>query len=98
MQPSSIAQAAQSRGVPFAAVKAISDETNFALPPMEHFISRTGQFRAWSFSAFVLLRPWWWGNVLKLARNSARASDALCSWLARLPQASAALADEVLNR
>lgn len=86
MEAAAVAQAAHTRGVPFAAVKAISDESNFALPPMERFISPSGQFRAWPFAAFAILRPWWWGNVLKLARHSARASHALCERLAVLSQ------------
>jgi adenosylhomocysteine nucleosidase len=100
MEAAAVAQAAQARGVRFAAVKVISDGSNFALPPMERFIGPAGQFRTWPFVAFVLFQPRWWRATLRLARNSARASDALCKRLADLylVPAAQAPAGEVLNR
>jgi adenosylhomocysteine nucleosidase len=86
MEAAAVARAAEARGVRFAAVKAISDERDFALPPMEPFISPSGQFRAWHFGAFTVVRPWLWVSVWRLACTSARASDALCAWLRRLTE------------
>ena len=84
MEAAAVAQAAQARGVRFAAVKAISDESNFALPAMDKFVAPGGRFRTWKFALFVLIRPWTYKSVLTLARNSTRASRALCSRLGRM--------------
>jgi adenosylhomocysteine nucleosidase len=84
MEAAAVAQAAQARGVRFAAVKAISDESNFALPPMDNFLAPGGRFRTWKFALFVLVRPWMYKSMLTLARNSNRASHALCNWLGRM--------------
>lgn len=81
MEAAAVAQAAQARGIGFAAVKAISDEADFALPNTERFVTADGRFREGSFAMHVILRPWLWSSVAKLARNSARASEALCASL-----------------
>src|ERR1700730_7052886 len=50
MEAAAVAQAAQARGVRFAAVKAISDDSNFALPAMDEFVAPGGNFRTWKFA------------------------------------------------
>ena len=84
MEASGVARAAEARGIPFQAIKVISDEFDFELPATEHFVSRDGQFRAARFALFVAIRPWLWGRVLRLARNSARATRALCVELRKI--------------
>jgi adenosylhomocysteine nucleosidase len=86
MEAAAVAQAAGARGVRFAAVKAISDESNFELPAMDNFIAPEGRFRTWKFALFVLVRPWMYKNMLTLARNSRRASNSLCAWLGRMDE------------
>ena len=93
MEAAAVAQAAQARGVRFAAVKAISDESNFALPAMDKFVAPAGKFLTWRFTLFVLVRPWMYKSVLTLARNSNRASHALCNWLARMNEDLTAAAE-----
>ena len=93
MEASAVARAAEARGIPFAAVKAISDEHDFALPPMDRFINSNGQFNSAQFAMFAALRPWIWGATLRLARNSHRASVTLCRWLEQVDK-SAALTDQ----
>jgi adenosylhomocysteine nucleosidase len=78
MEAAAVAQGAQSRGVEFAALKAISDAADFLMPPTERFVSGGGQFRSGRFALHVVVRPWLWGRTVALARNSARASRALC--------------------
>lgn len=78
MEAAAVAMAAQAHGIEFGALKAISDDVDFALPPTEKFISSDGQFHSGSFGLHVLMRPWLWGRTITLARNSARASRALC--------------------
>lgn len=84
MEAAAVAKAAEARRVPFAAVKAISDESDFTLPLMDRFISADGQFNSSKFAWSVAVRPWTWGSTLQLARNSRRASRALCVWIERL--------------
>lgn len=84
MEASAVARAAELRGVEFAAVKVISDEYDFSFPSMERFVDSNGQFREGGFASFVVLRPWLWPQVARLARNSGRASRALCDWLGKL--------------
>ncbi|HEY1271583.1 MAG TPA: hypothetical protein VGF08_06340, partial [Terriglobales bacterium] len=85
MEAAAVARAAHSRGVPFLAVKAISDEHDFEMPSLSRFLT-DGQFRTAYFVARTALRPWLWGKAVALARSSARAGKALCDWLDRYNQ------------
>jgi adenosylhomocysteine nucleosidase len=81
MEAAAVARAAEARGIAFAAVKAISDESDFAFPEMEQFVDSNGQFSENKFALYAALRPWLWPRVLRLARNSGRAAHALCNRL-----------------
>src|SRR5271167_1858810 len=83
MEAAAVARGAQARGVRFMAVKAISDESDFAMPAMERFVGRNGQFRTGKFLTYAAVRPELWPRVIQLARNGATASRALCFELAR---------------
>ena len=83
MEAAAVARGAQARGVRFMAVKAISDESDFAVPAVDRFVSTDGQFRTGRFAAFAAVRPWLWPQVIQLARNGAKASRALCAELDR---------------
>jgi adenosylhomocysteine nucleosidase len=83
MEGAAVARGAQARNVPFMAVKAISDESGFAMPAMNRFVDRHGQFRTGRFVIFATFRPWLWPLVIQLAANSAKASKSLCAELAR---------------
>jgi adenosylhomocysteine nucleosidase len=83
MEAAAVAQGAAARGVEFAAVKAISDAADFVMPAkMDNFVAANGTFRSIKFASHVALRPWLWGRTIALARNSAKASRALCDALA----------------
>jgi len=82
MEAAAVAQGAQARGVEFAALKAISDTANFDLPVMDAFVAGDGSFRSARFAFHVVLRPWLWRATISLARNSSKASRALCGALA----------------
>jgi adenosylhomocysteine nucleosidase len=86
MEAAAVARGAQARGIRFMAVKAISDESNFVMPPMGRFVDREGQFRETGFAASVMVQPWLWLRVFRLARNSTKASRALCAELGRYIQ------------
>ncbi len=79
MEAAAVAQGAQARGVEFAALKAVSDATDFWIPATERFVSSDGRFRTARFALHVAVRPWLWGRTMTLARNSAKASRSLCA-------------------
>jgi adenosylhomocysteine nucleosidase len=89
MEGAAVARAAEARGVRFAALKVVSDEFNFELPATDRFVDTEGRFREARFAMFVAARPWLWSTVMRLARNSARATRVLCAELRRI------LAEEV---
>jgi adenosylhomocysteine nucleosidase len=93
MEAASVARAAQAHDITFVGLKVISDEADFEMPPMERFIAGDGQFRTAAFAAHVAVRPWLWLRVIQLARNSSKAADALCEWLAQYNQDSEDLVD-----
>ena len=85
MEAVAVARGAQAHGIRFSAIKAISDECNFAMPPVERFISAEGQFLTSAFVGFAALRPPMWPSVVRLCRNNRLASAALCRELSRYP-------------
>lgn len=83
MESAAVARGAETHGLRFSAVKAISDAADFALPPVERFVDHDGKFRSLAFVGFLALRPWLWTSVLRLARNSSRAAGNLYAVLDR---------------
>ncbi|HET7209640.1 MAG TPA: hypothetical protein VFI95_23920 [Terriglobales bacterium] len=81
MEAAAVARGAQTRGLPFSAFKAISDEYDFDMPMIKRFISHDGQFKAMNFVAALSIRPWLWPRTIQLDRNSSRASKVICQWL-----------------
>jgi adenosylhomocysteine nucleosidase len=104
MEAAAVAKAASARGIRFAAVKAISDQHDFVLPPLDKFVAADGTFNTVSFVLFVFPRPWLWRDVVRLQRNSAKAARALCECLLAIvtetvkPAQSAENAVKVINR
>jgi adenosylhomocysteine nucleosidase len=84
MEAASVAKGAEARGLRFAAIKVISDEAGFPMPPMGRFVGEDGSFQAGSFAVYAGLRPWLWGTVFRLGRNSAKASRLLCEYLSKI--------------
>ena len=78
MEAAAVAKGAEARGLPFTAVKVISDELAFQMPPMERFVAADGSFQSGSFARYSALRPWTWATVFRLARNSSLAAGSLC--------------------
>ncbi len=79
------AQVAQEHGLKFAALKAISDDAAFAMPPFQRFINAQGRFDTGRFVAWLCVasEPWW-AAVGKMRRNSKLASANLCRALEHL--------------
>jgi adenosylhomocysteine nucleosidase len=74
MEAAAVAAWAQSRGVPFAAVKGVSDGAGEALPDLAAFIDPHGRFQLRRFIRHAALRPRLWPVLLRLGRNSRRAA------------------------
>jgi adenosylhomocysteine nucleosidase len=81
MEGAAVGRGAHSHGIPFMAVKSLSDEFGFELPPMQQFVDPSGRFRVLAFAAFVAFRPWLWIKTFTLSKNSMAASESLCRWL-----------------
>lgn len=84
MEAALVAEAAVKRGVPFVAVKAVSDEYDFPLPAMDQFVTASGRFVMGKFLSYLALRPSLWPVVRQLNLNSKIASGKLCAELRNL--------------
>lgn len=81
MEAAGVAKVAQEAQIGFRCVKAISDEADFMMPPMGKFVAAAGNFQTGKFALWAAMRPWQWATVAALARNSKRATLALCNRL-----------------
>jgi hypothetical protein len=81
MEAAGVAEVAREEQLGFRCVKAISDEAGFPMPPVNRFVDQEGKFHTSRFAAWASVRPAVWPSVIALARNSNRASRALCDWL-----------------
>jgi adenosylhomocysteine nucleosidase len=88
MEAAAVAQVSELRGIRFGAVKVVSDELGFSMPPLQDFMSSDGTFRTARFAMHVAVRPWLWMRTIALGQNSAKASRALCVALERRLAAS----------
>ncbi len=78
MEAAGVAEVAELKGLPFLAVKAISDLPDFVMPPVQQFIGPDGEFETGRLVAFAAFRPAMWRQLRELAANSARAGETLC--------------------
>jgi hypothetical protein len=81
MEAFAVADVARVYNVPCIAIKVISDEYDFPMPPMGRFVADSGEFNTAGFVAYTLVRPWLWPTVVKLGSNSALATKRLCEAL-----------------
>jgi adenosylhomocysteine nucleosidase len=86
MEAAGVARAVQVHSLRFVAIKAISDESDVSLPGLQRFVTPSGQFNTAAFVAATAFKPWLWPGIVRLARNSATASRALCRELERQPE------------
>ena len=84
MEAAAVAEVAAASRLPFMAVKAISDQLDFPMPPMDRFINADGTFAAARFAMYAAVRPVQWHMLLRLALNSATAAENLCQHLRQL--------------
>jgi len=84
MEAAAVAQVAKERGIDFAALKSISDDAAFAMPPLNRFIGDNGRFETRRFLVYVALHPRWWTTLGKIKENSGIATANLCRALSHL--------------
>jgi adenosylhomocysteine nucleosidase len=77
MEAAAVAEVAREHGLEFRAVKAISEDAGFPLPPLGRFLREDGGFYTLAFVAHVLARPRLWRAVGELRRNTGLAAAAL---------------------
>ena len=87
MEAAAVAQVAKERGLRFAAIKSISDDAEFDMPPLNRFID-DGKFDKRHFLVYVALHPRWWGTLGKIKKNSEIASANLCRAVEHLIESS----------
>jgi adenosylhomocysteine nucleosidase len=81
MEAATVARLAKERGLPFRAVRAVSDQIDENLPDLSRFTDVQGGFQSASFAMYVALHPWLIPTTVRLAKQSARASQAIAKAL-----------------
>lgn len=84
MEAAAVARVAAEKGLAFAALKSVSDDATFVMPPMMDFIDNDGKFDTGRFLIYMALHPKCWGTLEKIRSNSRVASVNLCSALEHL--------------
>jgi adenosylhomocysteine nucleosidase len=77
MEAATVARLARAHGLRFRAIKVISDTADFDMGGLSGFATEDGQFREGAFAFHAALRPWMWGKLMGLAKNSSKAVKAL---------------------
>ncbi|MGD0733592.1 MAG: nucleoside phosphorylase [Terracidiphilus sp.] len=77
MEASAIARLAAMRGIPFYAIKGISDGIHDKLPDFNRFIRPDGRFDMAGMVLFSILRPWHWPSLVRMGENSKKASQSI---------------------
>ena len=87
MEAAAVAQVAKERGLEFAAIKSISDDAEFDMPPLNRFIDN-GKFDTRRFLIYIALHPRWWRALGKIKKNSEIATEKLCREVRHLIEGS----------
>lgn len=84
MEAATVARLAAARGLPFRAIKGISDAHDFEMESLSRFADARGHFRTGAFALHTALRPGSWSQAMRLGRESNRALERLWSGLSAL--------------
>ncbi len=79
MEAAAIARVAAMRGIPFYAIKGVSDGVSDHLPDFNPFLAPDGRFRLLPFALSSLVRPWYWPALLRMGDNSRKASQSIAA-------------------
>lgn len=81
MEGAAVAGIAAKHGLPFMAIKAVSDNLEFDLPPLNPFVTPDGSFQSVRFTLWAALRPHSWPKIAHLKRISDQGAAALADLL-----------------
>lgn len=81
METAAVARLAQMRGLPFRALRVVSDEAGEVLPDLNRFTDPHGGFREVAFAGHVAMRPWLIPVVVRMGRHATRASKKMAQEL-----------------
>ena len=73
MEAATVARLAQTNGLAFRALKAVSDAHDFELSALSRFASPHGHFRTRAFALHTALRPHRWRQTMQLGAGSQKA-------------------------
>ncbi len=73
MEAAAVARQAQTHGLEFRAIKAVSDEHDFELAGLARFASPDGKFRVGAFALHTAVRPQRWPGAIRLGSGSRKA-------------------------
>ena len=79
MEAAAMARLALMRGIPFYAIKGVSDGLGAKLPDFNRFIGADGRFQLPRFLLFALLRPKYWSELIRMGENSRKASEQMAN-------------------
>jgi adenosylhomocysteine nucleosidase len=74
MEAAAIARLASMRGIPFYAIKGISDSLHAKLPDFNRFLTPGGRMLTGKLILHVLPRPWHWPALIQMGENSKKAA------------------------
>jgi adenosylhomocysteine nucleosidase len=77
MEAATVARLAAMHEIPLLCIKGVSDAAGAILPDLNPFIDERGQMRMARFLTYIAVRPRYWPSLLHLAKNSARAANAM---------------------
>ena len=77
MEAAAIARLAAMRGIPFYAIKGVSDALDAHLPDMNPFVAHDGRFHTARFTLYALMRPWYWQPLAHMGENSKKAATGI---------------------
>ena len=77
MEAAAIARLAAARGIPFYAIKGVSDSLNDPLPDFNPFLAPNGRLRTARFTLYALLHPRYWPALARMGENSKKAARAI---------------------
>jgi len=81
MEAAAVARLAAMRGIPFYAIKGVSDALTDRLPDFNRFLSPGGRFNLGALVLFSLFRPWYWPSLIRMGENSKKASQSIAESL-----------------
>lgn len=81
MEAAAIARLAHMRGIPFYAIKGVSDGLAEDLPDFNRFLSQSGQMQTARLILYALVHPTYWPALARMGDNSKKASQSIAQSL-----------------